>query len=432
MRGYTAAMVTDDTRRGWNDRAILHVDMDAFFAAVEQLDHPEWRGLPVVVGGSPQGRGVISAASYEARRYGVRSATPSATAQRLLPPEAVWAPGRFDRYREVSAMVLEVFLAQTPHVEQTSIDEAYLDVTPTAGRPDDPVSVARRIQATVDDIGLSCSVGVASSKTVAKIASDRDKPHGLTVVRPGSEASFLAPLPVGLMPGIGGVSARRLVDHGVTTLGELAALDDTVARDLLGSWGPDLTSRARGVDSSAVRPSSRVRSVSRERTFPHDVRSESEVGVALKDICGQVSSRLRRKGMAGRTVTVKLRYSDFTTRTVSRTLPAATDDSAEFGPVAASLLRSVWVPGTGLRLLGVGLSNLERPAEQLGLFARDGSGRDGLSESLERIRERFGEHAVDVGTGGIIERQAGRGPVAGPDRPASDQPASANDSSSGA
>lgn len=380
----------------WGGRAILHVDMDAFFAAIEQLDRPEWRGRPVVVG-HRGGRGVVSAASYEARHYGVHSAMPSARAVALLPDDAVWASPRFDRYREISARVRSVLGSVTPHVEQTSIDEAYLDVTPSTARPEDPVAAAGHIQRDVDALGLSCSIGVATSKTLAKIASDRDKPHGLTIVRPGDEAAFLAPLPVGAMPGIGSVTARRLAEHGLTTLGELARLDDASACDLLGSWGPDLVSRARGVDPSPVRAGSPAKSVSRESTFGTDVRTEAEVRTALRGLSASLSARLRGKGLAGRTLTVKLRYSDFTTRTVSRTVARPLSGEDALFDAACQALHSVWTPGTGLRLLGVGVSNLERSAEQLGLFADADPCDDRLGASLERIRERFGPHAVDVG-----------------------------------
>ncbi|MDZ4180682.1 MAG: DNA polymerase IV, partial [Coriobacteriia bacterium] len=183
----------DEPLNRWTGRAILHVDMDAFFASVEQLDHPEWRGRPVIVGGSPEGRGVVSAASYEARVFGIHSAMPSAQAARLC-PHAVWARGNFDRYHELSRQVCEILASVSPRVQQVSIDEAYVDATPSDRRPNDPVELARSIQQQVDALGLSCSIGVAASKTVAKIASDHQKPHGITVVLPGAEAAFLAPL----------------------------------------------------------------------------------------------------------------------------------------------------------------------------------------------------------------------------------------------
>lgn len=391
----------DEERSAWRGRAVLHVDMDAFFAAVEQLDHPEWRGKPLVVGGSPDARGVIAAASYEARRYGVHSAMPAARAVKLLPADAVWARGRFDRYREMSRAVFGIMQSVTPAIQAASIDEAYLDVTP-GETGEDPVELARRIQREVDALGLSCSVGVATSKTVAKIASDHHKPHGITVVRPGEEASFLAPLPVRAMPGIGAKTAERLEGLGIRTLGELANVDDATALHVLGSYGPSLVRRARGEDASPVHGREPVKSLSRERTYASDVCTASEVDDALAQLAEEVGLRLRRKGLAGRTVTVKLRYgADFTTRTVQRTLPRRTDLESDFLPVARELLHSVWSEGAGLRLLGIGLSGFEAEPAQLDLFTAD-TGEDdprrrALAKGLDAVRERFGAGAVEKG-----------------------------------
>lgn len=384
----------------WHDRAVLHVDMDAFFAAVEQLDHPEWRGRPVIVGGSAEGRGVVSTASYEARRYGVGSAMPSARAARLC-PEAIWAPPRFQRYHELSDEVMAILHSFTPMVQQVSIDEAYLDVTPCGANPADPAVIAEVVRSRVDAIGLTCSIGVATSKTVAKIASDRDKPHGITVVRPGDEAAFLAPLPVRSLPGIGGATAARLRSAGIRTLGDLAGLDDTSATTLLGSSGASLAARARGVDERPVGEHRDVKSVSHEHTFPADIRERSEVEVTLRDLVCRVASRLRRKERTGRTLTVKVRYADFTTRTASETLPVATDLESEMLPVALSLLSRVWSPGAGLRLLGFGVSGFCASTEQLGLLGEASpAGRQrsrALAESIDRVRERFGDRAIGFG-----------------------------------
>jgi DNA polymerase-4 len=374
--------------------------MDAFFASVEQLDHPEWRGRPVIVGGSAEGRGVVSTASYEARVFGIRSAMPSAQAARLC-PDAVWVRGNFSRYRELSRTICEIFRAYTPTVQQVSIDEAYLDVTPTPHNPRDPVETAREIRARVDALGLSCSIGVASSKTVAKIASDHDKPHGITIVRPGDEATFLAPLPVTALPGVGPSTAERMHTAGLRTVGDLASLDAQTARQLLGSGGPELVARARGIDERPVREVDEVKSVSHEHTFAHDVREREEVERALRDLVARVAARLRRNHLTGRTLTVKLRYGDFTTSTVSKTLPATTDLESDMLPVALELLRSTWTPGTGLRLLGFGVSGFADPARQLDLFEgmqEDGPRQKALAESLDQIRRKFGDEAIGFGT----------------------------------
>ena len=386
----------------WDARAVLHVDMDAFFASVEQLDHPEWRGRPVIVGGSAERRGVVAAASYEARRFGVRSAMPSAQATRLC-PDAVWAPARFDRYGELSRAIQDIFRSITPVVQQVSIDEAYLEVTPTRHRPDDPVALARRIQVAVDEMGLSCSVGVATCKTVAKIASDVDKPHGITVVYPGHEASFLAPMPVRALPGVGSATAENLRCAGIRTLGQLAALDDASATQLIGSGGPELARRARGVDERAVHDPDGVKSVSNEHTFSTDVRERTEVEAALRALVERVSGRLRKKGLRGRTLTVKLRFADFTTRTAQHTCEHAADLTADLLPVALELLRTAWTPGAGLRLLGFGVSGFGERATQLDIFSapeEDDHDHDrALIESIDAVRARFGDSAIRLGIG---------------------------------
>jgi len=384
----------------WPGRAILHVDMDAFFAAIEQLDHPQWRGLPVIVGGSPDGRGVVSTASYEARRFGIRSAMPSAQAVRLC-PDAIWARPRFERYHELSQAVCDVFRSVTHLVQQVSIDEAYLDVTPVGDSDVPPPEVARRIQARIDSLGLSCSIGVATAKTVAKIASDHEKPHGITVVPPGQEATFLAPLPVTALPGVGAATAGRLRAAGIRTLGDLAVLDTSTAGALLGASGPELARRAAGVDPRPVGDERDVKSVSHEQTFAHDIRERSEVEAAVRDLVGRVAARLRRKGLAGRTLTLKIRYADFTTRTASKTLPVPTDLDAELIPVALELVRRTWSSGAGLRLLGFGVSGFGCAEEQLGLFDEDAvetrRRSRALVESVDAVKERFGDEAIGFG-----------------------------------
>ena len=205
----------------WEGPAIGLLDLDAFFASVEQLDHPEWRGRPVIVGGSAERRGVVSTASYEARRFGVHSAMPSATARRLC-PDAIWTQGNYARYREMSDRVMALLCAETPLVEQVSIDEAFFDVTPGRFSREDPVEICRRVQRRVSELGVTCSIGIGVNKTVAKIASEREKPRGLTVVLPGTERHFLAPLPVSAMSGVGPATERRLAQMGVRTLGELS------------------------------------------------------------------------------------------------------------------------------------------------------------------------------------------------------------------
>jgi DNA polymerase-4 len=396
----------DDALFPWRGRAVLHVDMDAFFASIEQLDHPEWRGKPVIVGGAADSRGVVATCSYEARVFGVRSAMPSATARRLC-PDAIWARGSFDRYREVSRKVFDVFRGHTPSVQAASIDEAYLDVTP-GEHGEHPVVIARAIQDKVASLGVTCSVGVASAKVVAKIASDRDKPRGLTIVWPGEEAAFLAPLPVGTLPGIGPKSARHLLSLGIRTLGDLAALDDATAVQVMGSHGPSAVRRAHGIDTSDVHDRDPVKSVSNERTFGTDLRAADEVEGVLTGLAEHVSSRLRARELAGRTITVKVRFADFTTRTVQRTIDRPTDLPDTIGDVAVELLRTVWHPGVGVRLLGVGVSGFDDTALQLDLFARSDSTEDdrrrAVARSVDAVRERFGEESLSMGAKRIRPR----------------------------
>lgn len=387
----------------WSARAILHMDLDAFFASVEQLDHPEWRGRPVIVGGAPSGRGVVSTASYEARTFGIHSAMPAAQAARLC-PDAVWAKPRFKRYSQLSRAVREILGSVTPHIEPTSIDEAYLDVSP-GQTGSHPVEIAERIRREVDGLGLSCSLGVATGKTIAKIASDRDKPHGITVVWPGTEAAFLAPLPVGVLPGIGAQTAQRLLGAGIRTLGDLARLDPRTVETLAGSWGPELLDRARGIDERPVASSRDVKSVSNERTFAHDLHERDAAERELGALVARVASRLRAGALLARTFTVKLRFADFTTRTARRTLEVPTDLEDEMLPVAVSLLSRAWSPGAGLRLLGFGASGFDDPAQQLDLLETAQADapdtrqqRRALAAEIDAIRKRFGDDALRRGS----------------------------------
>jgi DNA polymerase-4 len=297
--------------------------------------------------------------------------------------------------------VFEIFATFSPDVQGASIDEAYIDVTPAGPDSPHPVEVARRIQAAVDELGVTCSIGVASNKTVAKIASDRDKPHGITIVEPGTEAAFLAPLPVRAMPGIGPTTATHLVSLGVRTLGDLASLDDVTAEQVLGSHGPSAARRAAGIDVRPVRDRQPVKSVSNERTFGTDIRDQADVRAALSGLAERVAGRLRRKGLKGRTVHLKLRYGDFTTRTAQTTLPEATDSTDQLMTSASALLSGLWLPGIGVRLLGVGVSGFGEAPYQLEIPAHDATPTDERRRNIERtvdvLREKFGEDSVRFG-----------------------------------
>lgn len=388
----------------WNGPAVGLLDLDAFFASVEQLDHPDWRGKPVIVGGSADKRGVVSTASYEARAYGVHSAMPSAIAARLC-PQAIWTQGHFDRYRELSAQVMGILSDETPLVEQVSIDEAFFDVTPGRFSKESPVEICRRIQTRVAQLGVTCSIGIGVNKTVAKIASEREKPRGLTVVLPGTERVFLAPLPVGAMSGVGPATQERLRKMGIRTLGELSRADVRELERSFGVLGPRMAERAAGLERSSVAEAAapeEVKSVSNERTFSHDLTERADIEAAIKHVAGLVGHRLRKKGLAGTTVTLKLKFDVRQSRTAQRTLSSPTSDERAFGRVALDLLDEIWTQGTYVRLVGVGVSGFDGPRpSQLALFSDDAKreepDRSGLGRVTDALRERFGDDAVSYG-----------------------------------
>lgn len=384
----------------WNGPAIGLMDLDAFFASVEQLDHPEWRGKPVIVGGSADHRGVVSTASYEARVYGVHSAMPSFTARKLC-PHAIWTHGHFDRYRQMSGMVMAIVLDETPRVEQVSIDEAFFDISPGRYSKENPVDICRRIQKRVAELGITCSIGLGTSKTVAKIASERQKPRGLTVVLPGMESTFLAPLPVRALSGVGKSTERALAALGIRTLGDLARQDPQTMQARLGVAGPRLVERAAGKEKSAVKRAGdhdKIKSVSNERTFAADLTTREELHAAIGHVSELVGTRLRKKGLQGTQVTLKLKFDISHTHTAQRQLDAPTDDEHEFGEVARDLLPSLWRPGTPVRLVGVAMSGFDAAPQQLSLFQDEGNtSMRNLSKVTDQLRERFGKDAITYG-----------------------------------
>ena len=351
-------------------RIFAHLDLDAFFAAVEELESPELREKPLVVGGDPHGRGVVSTANYVARRYGIHSAMSAAEALRRC-PQAVFVRPRHALYRQYSRVVWDVVAEIVPRIEQTGIDEGYLDLGTVAPGFTRARAVASAIQTAVRaTTSLTCSLGVGTSKVVCKIASDRRKPGGITVVPPGSEARFLAPLAVRLLPGVGPRAEERLRGAGVETIGSLAALGDTELRALIpGSLGPLLRDRARGIDPRDLELEAEPVSVSAEDTFEKDVSDREVLHGEVRRLAEHVSERLRNSNLSGRTVTTKLRYADFSIRTRSTTLSAAVDEAELIGEVACSLLdRGLRDRPGALRLVGVGVSGLS-PFRQLTLDA---------------------------------------------------------------
>ena len=349
-------------------RAIVHLDLDAFFAAVEVLENPDLAGKPVLIGGRPEERGVVAAASYPARAFGVRSAMPMYRALRLC-PEAIVLPPRHSLYGDYSRRVMEILHQTSPLVEQMSIDEAYLDLTDQVTVWQKAPEIAERLQRRVqEEVGLSASLGVATNKLVAKVASDRDKPGGLTVVRPGEEAAFLSPLPVRALWGVGPVTADNLAEMGVTTVGELARLPEEELRARFGRHGMEMAKQARGMDERPVIPEHERKSVSQERTFARDLRDAEALRRQLWRLSQGVARWLRRAELAAGTVAIKLRYADFTTLTRQMRLAVSTDDERMIYRAAVLLLNRAWQHGQPVRLLGVAGRHLSPPAGQLPLF----------------------------------------------------------------
>ncbi|MFP5322705.1 MAG: DNA polymerase IV [Acidimicrobiia bacterium] len=398
-------------------RTILHVDMDAFYASVEQLRRPELRGTPVVVGGSGR-RGVVAAASYEARAYGVRSAMPSLRAKALC-PHATFIPGDHAHYAEVSSRVIAIFRDVTPLVEPLSLDEAFLDVTGALRLHGDGPTIAAEIRRRVlAEEGLTCSVGVATSKFLAKLANEQAKPKasrrgpipgaGVAVVRPGEERAFLRPLPVEALWGVGPKTLERLHGLGVRTVGQLERLPlEQLVRAVGDAHGRHLHDLSRAVDPRPVEPDQRAKSISHEETFVEDLDTHAALGVELVRMADAVARRARDHDLAGRTVSIKVRFGDFTTTSRSVTLPQPVDTGPAIARAAGELLEAIDVVA-GVRLFGVGLSNLvEGAPHQLSLDdlaapsaaapgapAADGAAWTAVTSAVDAVRARFGDDAV--------------------------------------
>ena len=373
-------------------RTIIHADLDAFYASVEVLDDPSLRGKPVIVGGRPDERGVVSAASYEARRFGVHSAMPLRTAGRRC-PQGVFLPGRPERYRELSERVMAIFAAYTPLVEPISLDEAFLDVSASAAAFGDGETIARRIKDRVlDEVGLVVSVGVATNKLCAKVASDLRKPDALVIVPPGEEAAFLASLPIRRLWGVGPQAQAALGDYGVTSIGQLADMPAGTLRRRFGRHGVDLAARARGEDAAPVEPIHAPKSIGHEHTFDTDTADVSRLEATLLDVADSVASRLRRHGLVAGSVQLKLRYEGFDTRTRQAPLSDQSHETEPLYAAGVALLRRTLVAGRAVRLIGLTAINLAE-AQQLTLFDAPGR-RDRLTRSIDVVRSRFGDGAI--------------------------------------
>ncbi len=365
-------------------RQILHADMDAFYASVEQHDNPGFRGKPVLVGGSPSSRGVVAAASYEARKFGVYSAMPMSLAVRRCPDAVIVRP-RFDRYREISHHIRDIFLRLTSLVEPLSLDEAYLDVTELVTKDRTAEAIAREIKLRVKmDVGLTISVGVATCKSVAKVASDFDKPDGLTVVPPGTEAAFFAPMPVGKLWGIGPKTAERLKSDGIHTIGQLADKPEPWFIQHFGKRGQEMRLMSMGQDNHPVFTERESKSVSAETTLSEDLSDLEELRSIVRQQSERVASHLEGSDLRGKTVTLKMRLSDFTTFTRQVTVSHPVSDVDQIDEVAQSILEREVAPDRWFRLIGVGISHFGEPqvTPQLSLF---GSEDEKADEELDEL-----------------------------------------------
>ena len=405
-------------------KTIFHLDMDAFFVSVEELFDPSLKGKPVVVGGQPNQRGVVSAASYEARKFGVHSALPLRTAYQRC-PHAIFVDGHPHRYREYSEKVFEILNEFSPRVEMASIDEAYLDMTGTQRLLGPPLKAAHALhQAIKNRTRLNCSIGIATSRMVAKVSSDQAKPNGILWVLPGLEARFLAPLDVRKIPGVGKVTERRLHELGIRKVGDLAKLDETFLEEKFGKWGLALAGKARGLDAGAwfdseVGEEEAPKSISHEHTFDEDTSDVELLEATLAKLSEMVGRRLREHELFARTVQLKLRYKDFSTLTRAHTLHRATQLDTQLFEEALALFRKNWKRGAAVRLLGVQASSLEAQQGQMSLLEEEQTGRwKKALTAADRLRDKFGESAVSLGTAvkGSYREKAHENPAGLPGR----------------
>ncbi len=348
-------------------RAIAHVDLDAFFCSVEVLKNPDLQGKPIVVGGKAENRGVVAAASYPAREFGIHSAMSMYQAQKRC-PDLIICSSHFKSYKIYSRIIMGMLRTVSPVIQQVGIDEAYLDLTDQVNYWSAAEDKLRAIQQKiVRDIGLTASVGLSTSKMIAKIASDFEKPFGLTVIPPGREISFLAPLAVGKIPGIGPKTVKQLANMGIVTVNDLAQKTEYELAAKFGKWGRDMYRWARGIDSRLVAEVKGAKSVSTERTFSMDISDQVELLAIIEKLSHQVAKQLAKSGQKGRTVNIKVRYADFETYTRQISLNKYTSDASDIIGAAKDLFKQSWIVGSSLRLLGVGVCNFSQPDQQLAL-----------------------------------------------------------------
>ena len=378
--------------------SILHVDMDAFFVSVELLDRPDLRGKPVVVGGRPDQRGVVSAASYEARKFGIHSAMPLRTAGRLC-PHAVFLDGHHEKYSEWSDRVASILARFSPIVEMVSIDEAYLDLAGTERLHGPPLAATDKLLRTItQQTGLPCSGGLATTRLTAKVASDQGKPRGLVWVAPGMEARFLAPLPIRKIPGIGEVTERALRALGIETVEQLASHSQEKLEKIFGQWGTALYRKARGGDAYEFLIDAEPKSISHNHTFGEDTSDLAEMETMLSHLSQKACKRLREAGLSARTLTLTIRYAGFDTYTRAKTLPEPTQLDTDIFAVFLDLFRHHRDPKRKVRLLGVALSSLSHGGQQLDLLESDRREKlEKLTKAADHLRDKFGFTSVQFG-----------------------------------
>jgi len=384
-------------------RTILHLDLDAFFCSVEETQNPDLRGKPFAVGGKPNERGVVASCSYAARALGVRSAMPMSRAIQLC-RNLIIVPSRHNLYGEVSEQVMERLRNLTGLVEQISIDEAFLDISDMS----EPVArIALNLQAGIkNELHLSSSIGIASNKLVAKIATEvgkksskkkKEPPFGLTIVPFGEEAKFLNPLPADMLWGVGPKTSARLTELGIHTIGDIARWPENELVSLFGENGRDLWRHAQGIDNRPVVTEYETKSISQENTFNVDVRDEKTLEKTLREQAREVARQLRKNDLAGKTVKLKIRWSDFTTLTRQVTLPTSTDNEDEVFHTAVRLMKAVRKPNQAVRLIGVGVSGIGAPVRQLSLWDAGSEKSRKLQEVVDQLQEKYGKDVIHKG-----------------------------------
>jgi DNA polymerase-4 len=379
-------------------RRIMHIDLDAFFVSVEQVADPSLKGKPVVVGGRPKGRGVVAAASYEARAFGLHSGMPLVTASRLC-PQAIFIQGSFPKYREASRKFMEMLADFSPYLEPMGLDEAYLDATGFESLHGSAKQMAQKIKQRVKkELGINASIGIASGKVVAKVASALAKPDGLLEVGGGEEAAFLAPLPIVRLPGIGKKTEPKLKSLGIDTIGKLSAMPLKALKSHFGASGELLKRFASGIDDREVEPPAAAKSTSRETTFSQDIKDPARLESTLRYLGERVGADLRQKGKRVRCVTLKLRYSDFATITRRRTLSQSTDSDQLIFETGQKLLKQALAgEKRAVRLIGIGASELVEAGRQLDMMDSSAQRQEQLNRAIDRIRKKYGFTAIQTG-----------------------------------